>query len=228
MARIRYLKPEFFEDEHLAEHPFWLRLLFAGLWNIADKSGRLEDRPKRIKAKIFPYDNVNIEKGLSELNKIKSESKRAFICRYEAGGERYIQIVNWDKHQKPHNTEKESIIPAPPKYNILLKEKRKGMVNGECENRKPLTPNGEITVKKPLKKCKYMEYVYLTNEEYKKLIEKYGEVNVKEFIENLNDYIGSKGKKYKSHYYTILSWAKKEGNNPDNLSWAEKKKRGMI
>lgn len=206
MSRIRYLKPEYFEDEHLAEFPFWIRLLFAGLWNIADKAGRLEDRPKRIKAKIFPYDNVNTEKGLTDLSKIKSDSNRPFIIRYCVDDEKYIQIVNWHLHQKPHHTEKESVIPE------YIKGKGKGMVKGEgeCVERKTEEENGELTDKRRLKKDKYLEYVYLTNEEYRKLIDKLGESVIKDYIENLNDYIGSKGKKYKSHYHTILMWSKKD------------------
>ena len=146
MSRIRYLKPEFFEDEHLAELPFWIRLLFAGMWNIADKSGRLEDRPKKIHIKIFPYDKVDIQAGLKTLSKPKTDSARPFIIRYEIEGEKYIQIVNWLKHQKPHHTEKDSILPPHPP-NIM------GMVNGngECSQRKceVTTPldNGSLTVK---------------------------------------------------------------------------------
>jgi len=60
------------------------------------------------------------------------------------------------------------------------------------------------------KKEKYSEYVFLTKDEYIKLIEKYSKVTVDNKIEDLNNYIGSKGKKYKSHYHTILSWLRKE------------------
>ena len=116
MARIRYLKPDFFKDEDLAELPFEVRLCFAGLWIFADKEGRLEDRPKRLKAEIFPFDNVDMEQCLESLNKIKNGSNRAFIRRYEIEGEKYIQIVNWHKHQKPHHTEKASEIPEPLKF----------------------------------------------------------------------------------------------------------------
>ena len=120
MSRIRYLKPEFFEDEDLAELPFWVRLLFAGLWNIADKEGRLEDRPKRIKIKIFPYDDkINVEKGLEFLTKNKSESDKPFILRYRIEKQKYIQIVNWHKHQKPHHMELPSEIPSPEGFIIL-------------------------------------------------------------------------------------------------------------
>ena len=114
MARIRYLKPDFFKDEDLAELTFWIRLLFAGLWNIADKEGRLEDRSKRIKVDIFPYDTVDIEKGLTTLSVIKPATGLPFIQRYQVNGLNYIQIIKWHKHQKPHHTEKNSDIPPPP------------------------------------------------------------------------------------------------------------------
>lgn len=146
MARIRYLKPDFFKDEDLAELPFEVRLFFAGLWNFADKAGRLEDRPLRLKAEIFPYDNVDIKKCLDLLSKIKNGSNRPFIQRYEADHEKYIQIVNWEKHQKPHHTEQESKIPPPPPLNTMGMEK--GMEK-QLKGSKRLR-NGETTVKKPL------------------------------------------------------------------------------
>ena len=148
MARIRYLKPDFFKDEDLAEHPYWIRLLFQGLWTIADKEGRLEDRIKRIKVDVFPYDNVDIEKGLLELSKIKNHSNRPFIQRYEVSGEKYIQIINWKKHQKPHHTEKDSIIPIPPLLNTKGMEKGMGMEKQDEASSE--LRNGEITVKTPL------------------------------------------------------------------------------
>ena len=123
MARIRSLKPDFFEDEDLAELPFWVRILFEGLWCHADKAGRLEDRPLKLKAKIFPYDKVDIEKGLVLLAEPKQHSPQhlPFIVRYEADGERYIQILTWEKHENPHHTEKESEIP-PFNGSLTVKE----------------------------------------------------------------------------------------------------------
>ncbi len=147
MPRIRYLKPDFFKDEDLVEHPHWIRLLFEGLWTIADKEGRLEDRPKRIKVDLFPYENIDIEKGLSELAKTKNHSKRPFIQRYEIEGEKYIAIVNWHKHQKPHHTEKESTIPPAPPLKIM----EKGMGMEKQDEASGELRNGELTVKKPLR-----------------------------------------------------------------------------
>lgn len=105
MARARNIKPGFFVNEDLTELDAWTRLLFIGLWTLADKAGRLEDRPKKIKIGVFPVDSVDVEEMLQGL------ARFGFINRYEVNGSKYIQIVNWDKHQNPHHTEKESVIP---------------------------------------------------------------------------------------------------------------------
>jgi len=48
MARTRSIKPSFFKNEFLAECEPMARLLFVGLWTLADRDGRLELRPRRI------------------------------------------------------------------------------------------------------------------------------------------------------------------------------------
>jgi hypothetical protein len=118
------VKPDFFKDEDLCVHPFWVRILFEGLWTQADREGRLEDRPMKLKAEIFPYDkNVDVNSGLEILTKPKIYSPRhdSFIIRYEIDGEKYIQIVNFLKHQSPHHTEKNSNIP-PYNGSLTVKE----------------------------------------------------------------------------------------------------------
>lgn len=55
-------------------------------------------------------------------------------------------------------------------------------------------------------KNKYAENVLLTDDEYKKLVEKHGEHWTKKMIEKLDNYKGAHGKKYKSDYKAILSW----------------------
>ncbi|HCJ1550860.1 TPA: hypothetical protein NQS70_003247 [Klebsiella pneumoniae] len=107
MARSRNIKPGFFTNDELAEcHPLG-RLLFAGLWTIADKEGRLDDRPKKIKAMLLPFDEADCDALLQQLNDHK------FISRYQVNGDCYIQISNWKKHQNPHCKEAASEIPEP-------------------------------------------------------------------------------------------------------------------
>lgn len=58
-------------------------------------------------------------------------------------------------------------------------------------------------------KKKYLEFVFLLEEEFLKLKENIPAEEVEELIEQLNNYLGSTGKKYKSHYHTILTWQRK-------------------
>lgn len=116
MARARSIKPGFFKNDQLAELPMSDRLLFSGLWMLADREGRLEDRPKRIKAEIFPYDDVDVDGCLSRLN------DAGFITRYCVGSERFICIPTWLRHQNPHKNEPLSRIPPPVNVPVVNPE----------------------------------------------------------------------------------------------------------
>lgn len=105
--RMRTLKPGFFKNEELAELQPLARLLFAGLWCMADREGRLEDRPKRIKAELLPYDSSDVAKLLDAL------ASSGFIVRYSVDGHKYIAIPTFRRHQNPHMREPASTMPAP-------------------------------------------------------------------------------------------------------------------
>jgi hypothetical protein len=107
VARSRNVKPGFFTNEDLADCGLGAHLLFAGLWTIADRAGRLEDRSRRIKVQVMPFYDVDINSCLGVLE------EAGFIIRYESEGKKYIQIINFDKHQNPHVKEQSSTIPAP-------------------------------------------------------------------------------------------------------------------
>lgn len=105
--RARNIKPAFFQNEVLTEIDPFGRLLFIGLWCLADRKGRLEDRPKRIKMQLFALDNVDVVALLDDLE------QNDFIQRYTVNGNNYIQITNFAKHQRPHSNESASEIPDP-------------------------------------------------------------------------------------------------------------------
>ena len=104
MPRIRFIKPDFFLDEDLVNISPTARLMFIGLWTLADREGRLEDRPMKIKALLFPYEQIDSNAILEELNK-------GYISRYVVDEKDYIQINKFKDHQRPHKLEKESVIP---------------------------------------------------------------------------------------------------------------------
>lgn len=114
MARARNIKPGFFSNDELVELPFATRLLFIGLWTLSDRAGRMEDRPKKIKMALFPADDMNVDGALDELQ------SSGFIHRYEVAGVRYIQVLEFAKHQNPHRDEKVSTIPAPCQHSANI------------------------------------------------------------------------------------------------------------
>lgn len=103
--RSRILRPGFFTNELLAEVDPFARLLFEGLWLLADREGRMEDRPAKIKILILPYDNVDIDSLLGQL------AERGFIIRYKVDSYFYIQVVNFKIHQQVYHKEADSVIP---------------------------------------------------------------------------------------------------------------------
>src|SRR5215475_4054471 len=81
--RIRTIKPAFFDNEELAALPSLTRLFFIGLWTVADREGRLEDRPLRLRAQILPYDEADADAMLTQLD------RAGFIQRYTVDGNHY-------------------------------------------------------------------------------------------------------------------------------------------
>jgi hypothetical protein len=118
-VRIRNIKPSFFTCEDLADVEPMARLLFIGLWCMADGHGRLEDRPRRIAATVFPYESVDAEPLLAAL------ATKRFILRYKTPGVgqtpgvetpsvNAIQILNFNKHQRPSGLEVGTTSAYPP------------------------------------------------------------------------------------------------------------------
>lgn len=117
MARARNIKPGLFKNEVLGVADPLYTLLFQGLWLLADREGRLEDRPLRIKAEVFPYrDGIDMGAMLGWL------AKAGFIRRYQCGELALIQILNFTKHQNPHKNEPESIYTPPEEFGTETEE----------------------------------------------------------------------------------------------------------
>lgn len=108
MARSRNIKPGLFKNEVLGVADPIYTLLFEGLWVLADREGRVEDRPLRIKGEIFPYrEGLNVDEMLDWLQ------ANGFIRRYVSRGKKCIVVCEFIKHQNPHKNESDSELPAP-------------------------------------------------------------------------------------------------------------------
>lgn len=153
MARTRNIKPAFFDNDVLGGLEPLTRLLFIGLWCIADREGRLEDRPRKIKKTLLGYDDVNTEETSGMLQQLADSG---FIIRYTVEEDDFIQIVNFSKHQNPHMKEKDSEIPPPPGFEAETSGKHgsstrqaRGKNEEKGEEKPPATPPEEDPEAKP-------------------------------------------------------------------------------
>lgn len=148
MSRIRSIKPEFWSSAQVMECSALARLLFIGMWNFADDAGRLTNSAKRIKAQIFPSDDMStddVQRMIVEL------SSNDLLLIYDVAGTEYIQITGW-KHQKIDHAQL-SKLPAPP-VDIEPRPKRNSpaknpeFVEDSSKIRRTFAPEGKGEEKK--------------------------------------------------------------------------------
>ncbi len=116
MARIRTIKPEFWEDEKLAELPVYARLLFIGTWNFADDNGVLLANPVLMKSHIFPYEDI----GISTISEwIDMLVENGMLIRTTYNGKDYLVIRKFLIHQKINRKSIRINIPLPVVLQVI-------------------------------------------------------------------------------------------------------------
>jgi hypothetical protein len=85
----------------------------------------------------------------------------------------------------------------------------------------------ESKEKKSIFKEKYLECVFLSDDQYQKLVNQFGEKIANEKIQVLNNYIMSKNVKYDSHYHTILVWSRKDQQTQTPIPPVQKGRLGV-
>lgn len=138
----------------------------------------------------FKRDFVNIRFILDKSKSLKQ--KRSDAWKQHTGN----QYTQWDSKRKSNQQAQKTSVEQMEQVGT----------NGTNKNKNK-------NIKENIKR-KYLENVLLSDEEYEKLIEKYGKWTIERKIEDLNNYIGSKWKKYKSHYFTILERLRRENIKP--------------
>lgn len=109
MARARNIKPGIIQNDELAALHHMARIAFPHLWMLADFNGNMEYKPAKLKVQVLPYDDVEIDFVLSELE------RGGFIQKYHENGSHYLHICKFKKHQNPHKNEilRGTNIPTP-------------------------------------------------------------------------------------------------------------------
>lgn len=116
MARIRTIKPEFWEDEKLAKLPVHARLLFIGTWNFADDNGALLANPVLMKSHIFPYEDI----GISTISEwIDMLVENGMLIRTTYNGKDYLVIRKFLIHQKINRKSIRINLPLPVVLKVI-------------------------------------------------------------------------------------------------------------
>ncbi|MGI9569203.1 MAG: hypothetical protein ACR2PH_05585 [Desulfobulbia bacterium] len=210
------IKPEFWSSETLTNVSRDSRLLFIGLWNFCDDYGFCINSTRRILGDLFPLDDkvteANIKKWLSELIAIK------VIIPVEYNNKNLLYVNSWDEHQKVSHPSKRTYVEVFDIEEVIEHSRNtpETLLNDSCDSLAPKRKKKEKEKGKEKDNSKeekdtYLESIELTKEQYQELIKKYeNEENLKKYLEELNNYKMSNGKKYKSDYHVMIGWVFKK------------------
>lgn len=110
--RRREISASFWTDERVWDlESDAARLLLPALWQIADREGRLLDRPFDIGVQGRPWAPREVPALIDQV------VSAGLLYRYEVAGVRCLAFPPkaWKKHQRPHPNERDSVLPEIPK-----------------------------------------------------------------------------------------------------------------
>lgn len=126
MARIRTIKPKFWDDIKIGRISRDARLLYIGLWSFADDIGVVIGDSIWLKSKVFPYDQIQVQQFEKWMNELVING---FICLLSYNEERFIYLPNFTRHQvvnKPNyedlNIPKQLIDNIEKNIHVLITE----------------------------------------------------------------------------------------------------------
>lgn len=119
MARIRTIKPKFWDDIKIGRLSRDARLLYIGLWTFADDLGVVIADPVWLKSKIFPYDQIQIQQMEAWLKMLE---KTGFICHVTVKSEAFIYLPTFSRHQMINRPNLEDVNVSKEQLDSALQQ----------------------------------------------------------------------------------------------------------
>ena len=116
MARIRSIKPEFWDSPSTARASAVARLAYIAMWNWADDHGRGTANHKELEGFAFPNDDrfTDSSGNTVHFRSLVAEVSECFgVTFYTVDGRPYFEIPTWDQHQRNERRAKQSKYPSP-------------------------------------------------------------------------------------------------------------------
>ena len=200
MAQRRMLSRRISQSKKVNALSLKSQLIWTWTHPFLDDYGRYTADPEDIKTEVFPK---NAKISIKDINNALLEClERGLITLYRVEGKEYQVYTKFEDHQTFRADRPRQAEYPKPEDGIPM-----------ATNDTPKLSEVKLSkdkISKEYIKYKYKDFVLLTRIEHKKLLETYENSVVKQYIDRLNNYIGSKGKKYKSHYHTLLTWMNKD------------------
>lgn len=215
MARKRMVDPSIWQSEDFSKLSTLAKLVFIGLFSLADDEGRGRANPTYLKSSLFPYNenlrSTDIEKTLSEI------SSNMSVVFYECNGSSYYSLLSWYIFQRIDKPTSSQL----PSFDENNKEIRRLFVEGSPKIPRGVSPK-RIEEKGIKNKGKEEKFVAPTLDEINKYIadKKLKKVNAKHFLDFFTEsnWVDSKGNKVKNWKLKLLTW-----NNYGNENTTQKK-----
>lgn len=201
MARKRMIDPNIWQSEDFSKLSTLAKLVFIGLFSLADDEGRGRSNPIYLKSSLFPYEegirSADIDKTLSEI------SSNMSVVFYSCDGSNYYSLYNWNTWQKIDRPTASKIPEYDQESMQLLFDE------GSTNTRRGLAPNKNTNRIEKNKNKNRKEFVPPTLDDVKKyVLDKSLSVSAEQFYNYFTEgnWIDSKGNKVKNWKQKLLTW----------------------
>lgn len=201
MARKRMIDPNIWQSEDFSKLSTLAKLVFIGLFSLADDKGRGRCNPVYLKSTLFPYEenirSADIDKTLSEI------SSNMSVIFYSCDGSSYYSLYNWNTWQKIDRPSESKI----PDYDANIMT-RLLFDDNSTKPRREFDTNKK-RIEKEIKGKEEKKFIAPTLDEVKNYIkEKQLLVSAEHFYNYFTEgnWVDSKGKPVKNWKQKILTW----------------------
>ena len=213
MAQKRMFDKSITNSDNFLELPDSSQILYFHLSMNADDDGFIDN-----------WKSIMRMTGTKE-DDLKILITKSYVIPFDSG---VIVIRHWrmnnylrtDRYKETTHKEEKKLLTLGENEEYLLQNKTGIPMVHPDKNRLDKNSIEEKEIYKEKESYGEFQNVLLTKEEYRKLEKS----NLLPYIEKLSSYIASKGKRYKSHYATILTWSRKDktSENIELPEWFDK------
>lgn len=196
MAQKRMFDRAIIDTDRFMDLPVSAKALYFLLGMEADDEGFVS--PKKV---------LRVHGGTDD--DVKVLIAKGFLIPFESG---VVVITDWNKNNWLDSRRVRTTEYKKEREMLSLTDDNTYTLSDGLADVKPVqSRREERSIEEKRDKHGDLKNVLLSAEEYEKLNSRYGRSAIATLIGELSTYMASSGTRYKSHYATLLNWAKRKG-----------------